>query len=148
MTNYKSFTNNGAGVEWIPFDAGGTDYHRVATMIDPTTGLPRLIFGNDQGVWSVLDNNGTFETQIGSSTQLAGRQPQRQSSDHPVLLRGGPAQQRRPLRSPVPCSTAPPRTMAGLPPRQLDQLVATSRGPALAAMPSGVATDQQGSGTF
>ena len=40
---------------------------RVATMIDPTTGLPRLIFGNDQGVWSVLDNNGTFETQIGSS---------------------------------------------------------------------------------
>ena len=40
----------------------GTDYHRVATMIDPTTGLPRLIFGNDQGVWSVLDNNGTFET--------------------------------------------------------------------------------------
>ena len=36
----------------------GTDYHRIATMIDPTTGLPRLIFGNDQGVWSVLDNNG------------------------------------------------------------------------------------------
>ncbi len=41
-------------------------------MIDPTTGLPRLIFGNDQGVWSILDNNGTFETQIGSSNQLAG----------------------------------------------------------------------------
>ena len=60
--NYASFTNNGAGVEWIPFDMGGTDYHRVVTMIDPTTGLPRLIFGNDQGVWSVLDDNGTFET--------------------------------------------------------------------------------------
>src|SRR5262249_35111300 len=41
-------------------------------MIDPTTGLPRLIFGNDQGVWSVLDNNGTFETQVGSSDQLPG----------------------------------------------------------------------------
>ena len=36
-------------------------------MIDPTTGLPRLIFGDDQGIWSVLDNNGTFETQIGAS---------------------------------------------------------------------------------
>ena len=46
--------------------SGGTDYHRIVTMIDPTTGLPRLIFGNDQGVWSVLDNNGTFETQIGA----------------------------------------------------------------------------------
>jgi hypothetical protein len=30
-------------------------------MVDPTTGLPRLIFGNDQGVWSVLDNNGQFQ---------------------------------------------------------------------------------------
>jgi hypothetical protein len=25
------------------------DYHRVVTMVDPITGLPRLIFGNDQG---------------------------------------------------------------------------------------------------
>ena len=39
-------------------------------MNDPTTGLPRLIFGTDQGVWSVLDDNGTFETQIGSSDAL------------------------------------------------------------------------------
>ena len=64
--DYQSFTNNGAGVTWIPFDAGGTDYHSVTTMIDPLTGLPRLIFGNDQGVWSILDNNGTFETQVGA----------------------------------------------------------------------------------
>ena len=70
--NFANFTNNGAGVEWIPFDAGGTDYHKMTTMIDPTTGLPRLILGNDQGVWSILDNNGTFETQIGSDDQLAG----------------------------------------------------------------------------
>ena len=68
--NYAAFTNNGAGVQWIPFDMGGTDYHRVVTMVDPTTGLARLIFGNDQGVWSVLDNNGTFENQIGTSDQL------------------------------------------------------------------------------
>ncbi len=70
--NYASFQNNGAGVEWIPFDAGGTDYHKVATMVDPTTGLPRLILGNDQGVWSILDNHGTFETQLGDSMPLAG----------------------------------------------------------------------------
>ena len=70
--NYASFTNNGFGVEWIPFDMGGTDCHRFITMIDPTTGLPRLILGNDQGVWSVLDNNGIVESQIGSSTQLPG----------------------------------------------------------------------------
>jgi len=70
--NYASFTNNGAGVTWTPFDMGDTtDYHRVVTMIDPVTGLPRLIFGNDQGVWSVLDKNGTFETSIGSSTPTA-----------------------------------------------------------------------------
>ena len=65
--DYASFTNNGAGVEWIPFDPGGTDYHAVTTMVDPLTGLPRLIFGNDQGVWTILDNNGTFETQLGQS---------------------------------------------------------------------------------
>jgi subtilisin-like proprotein convertase family protein len=80
--DYSSFTNSGAGVSWIPFDPGGTDYHAVTAMIDPLTGLPRLIFGNDQGVWSILDNNGSFETQVGSSssgvqagsptTQLAG----------------------------------------------------------------------------
>ena len=70
--NYSQFTNNGAGVEWIPFDVGGTDYHRIVTMVDPTTGLPRLIFGNDQGIWSVLDNSGTFETQIGASDSLPG----------------------------------------------------------------------------
>ena len=65
--DYASFTNNGAGVTWIPFDPGGTDYHSVTAMVDPLTGLPRLIFGNDQGVWSILDNNGTFETQLGAS---------------------------------------------------------------------------------
>ena len=53
----------------------GTDYHRVVSMIDPTTGLARLIFGNDQGVWSVLDNQGTFETGIGSNTLTANTNP-------------------------------------------------------------------------
>ena len=44
-----NFTNNGAGVTWTAFDMAGTDYQTAVTMIDPTTGLPRLIFGNDQG---------------------------------------------------------------------------------------------------
>ena len=104
----SQFTNNGAGVEWIPFDIGGTDQHRVVTMVDPTTGLPRLIFGDDQGVFSVLDNNGTFDTDRHRHGRRGRRQPQRQPPDHPVLLRGGPAQQRWPPRSPAPCSTAGP----------------------------------------
>jgi subtilisin-like proprotein convertase family protein len=65
VNNYNTFTNNGAGVSWIPFDMPGTAYQASLAEIDPTTGLPRLIFGNSQGVWSVLDNNGTFESTIG-----------------------------------------------------------------------------------
>ncbi len=65
------FTNNGAGVEWIPLASGGTDYHRMVTEIDPTTGLPRIIFGDDQGIWSLLDDNGTPVYTIGTSDALA-----------------------------------------------------------------------------
>jgi subtilisin-like proprotein convertase family protein len=72
---YASFTNNGFGVKWTPFDMPGTDYHRVYSMIDPTTGLPRLIFGNDQGIWSVLDNNGQFQVAIGVTVSPTTGQP-------------------------------------------------------------------------
>jgi subtilisin-like proprotein convertase family protein len=68
--NYAQFTNNGAGVQWIPLSVPGTDYHRMVTMVDPTTGLPLIIFGNDQGIWSIEDNNGTIETQVGASDAL------------------------------------------------------------------------------
>ncbi len=64
--NYENFTNTGAGVKWIPFDMPGTAYQAAVAEIDPTTGLPRLIFGNDDGIWTELDNNGTFENQVGS----------------------------------------------------------------------------------
>ena len=126
--------------------AGGTDYHEMATMIDPTTGLPRLIFGNDQGVWTILDNNGTFETQIGDSDQLAGldrngnlqitqfyygaAQPSSAAAQIAGALFYGSAQDDGgPVSAPT-CSPA-----------------ATSRGTAPAATPRGVATDQQGDGT-
>ena len=70
VTNYSRFVNNGAGVTWIPFDVPGTGYQASVSEIDPTTGLPRLIFGNSQGIWSVLDNNGIVQTTIGSSNPL------------------------------------------------------------------------------
>ncbi len=65
--DYSTFTNNGAGVTWIPFDLGGTDNQTITTMVDPLTGLPRIIVGNAQGIWTALDNDGTFETQVGQS---------------------------------------------------------------------------------
>ena len=39
----------------------------MTTMVDPLTGLPRLLLGNAQGIWTILDNNGTFESQVGQS---------------------------------------------------------------------------------
>ena len=68
VANYKAFLNNGAGVTWIPFDVPGTGYQASVAEIDPATGLPRLIFGNSQGIWSELDDNGTVESTIGSSS--------------------------------------------------------------------------------
>ncbi len=63
--NLNQFTNNGFGANWIPFDvptlmSGGTSpsYQRLVTMIDPTTGLTRVVFGTNRGVWSVLDDHG------------------------------------------------------------------------------------------
>ena len=67
--------NNGLGVTWTPFDVtgtgiSGTGYQASVAEIDPTTGLPRLIFGNSQGIWSVLDNNGLVQTTVGTSNPL------------------------------------------------------------------------------
>jgi subtilisin-like proprotein convertase family protein len=70
VTDISNFANNGAGVTWIPFDVPGSGYQASVAEIDPTTGLPRLIFGNSQGIWSVLDNNGVVQTTIGSSDAL------------------------------------------------------------------------------
>ena len=77
VDNLQAVANNGAGVTWIPMDlpnntngVAGTGYQAAIAEVDPTTGLPRLIFGNSEGVWSGLDDNGTFETTIGSSDSL------------------------------------------------------------------------------
>jgi subtilisin-like proprotein convertase family protein len=75
VTDYTSFQNNGAGVTWIPFDVPGSGYQASVAEIDPTTGLPRLIFGNSQGIWSVLDNSGVVQTSNGSSVDTQNAVP-------------------------------------------------------------------------
>ncbi|MDG3008110.1 Ig-like domain-containing protein [Paludisphaera mucosa] len=80
VRNLVQFTNNGFGTEWIPFDApisgGGTapDYHRLITMIDPTSGLTRLVYGTNRGVWSVLDDDGKqlIGTSVGTTPTPGG----------------------------------------------------------------------------
>lgn len=66
------FTNNGAGVKWIPFDIGGTDQHEIITEVDPATGLPRLIIGDDQGLFTAIDNKGTFFPGVGNAVSPTG----------------------------------------------------------------------------
>ena len=72
VRNTVDFENNGAGATWIPFDMGGTDQHRIVTMIDPITGLDRIIIGDDQGVFTAVDNNGTFDSGIGTESTASG----------------------------------------------------------------------------
>ncbi len=73
--NLNQFANNGFGAAWTPFDqfvapgaapvydtlmgAGQVPtYEHMVTFIDPTTGMTRLVFGTNRGVWSVLDDDG------------------------------------------------------------------------------------------
>ena len=70
--NAKSTVNTGADVTWIPFDIGGTDQHRMVTEVDPLTGLARIIVGDDQGVFTAVDNNGTFQGDIGTAPVVTG----------------------------------------------------------------------------
>ncbi len=63
-----SFTNDGGGASWIPFDIEGTDQHRIITMVDPLTGKTRIIVGDDQGIYSAVDDNGKFLFSFGNQT--------------------------------------------------------------------------------
>ena len=67
--NMGTFQNSGAGATWIPFDGatGFTDQHRIVTIVDPLTGLSRIITGDDQGIFSAVDNNGTISSGIGNA---------------------------------------------------------------------------------
>jgi subtilisin-like proprotein convertase family protein len=80
---YTGFTNTGFGATFTPMDTpgggqfippgsnteiSGTGYQVSLTEVDPATGLPRLIVGNLDGVYSSLDKNGQFQPFIGAST--------------------------------------------------------------------------------
>ena len=60
------------GVEGLNNEISGTGYQTLVAEVDPTTGLTRLIAGNLTGIYSGLDDNGTFEATIGTSTPTPG----------------------------------------------------------------------------
>ena len=71
--NTNAFANSGANVSWIPFDLGGTDQHRMVTMVDPITGLTRIIIGDDQGVFTaVSDATGNLVSGVGTAQTATG----------------------------------------------------------------------------
>ena len=122
VNSTNGFSNSGNGVTWIPFDIPGSggNQHRIVTTIDPTTGLPRLIIGDDSSKCSPAltttarsspaavaqdperhlqdrHKRPQRQRQLRDQRRLptpGPGQPQRQPLDHPVLRRRGPTQQR------------------------------------------------------
>src|SRR5262249_36383983 len=76
VDNAKSFANNGGNGAWMPFNSvleGTTDQHRVVSFRDPLTGHARLIFGDDQGVFTGVDmGDGTLSSGIGTASSVTG----------------------------------------------------------------------------
>jgi subtilisin-like proprotein convertase family protein len=73
VSNTASISNSGDGATWIPFDIGIGDYHRAISMVDPLTGLSRIVFGDDHGLWTVVDNgDGTLSSGIGTQAAPTG----------------------------------------------------------------------------
>jgi subtilisin-like proprotein convertase family protein len=87
-TNTIEFNNTGADTKWIPFDQAlkpdpfnndpndpwsvpTRGLHVALAMTDPQTGKTRLIFGDDNGVYTSVDaGDGTLIGSLGSVTQL------------------------------------------------------------------------------
>src|SRR5207302_3848860 len=77
FTNVASFNNTpGQDTRWMPFTGGGlggTDQHELVAFRDPLTGRTRLIFGDDQGVWTGTDKgDGTADAGIGFAASVLG----------------------------------------------------------------------------
>jgi subtilisin-like proprotein convertase family protein len=82
INNIADFANDGTGAMLEPYDSaavvgvnpveGSTDQHRVISYRDPLTGLTRLIFGDDQGVFTNVDNNGKVQGSIGTAQAITG----------------------------------------------------------------------------
>ncbi len=84
-TTAAEITNDGAKAKWTTFDQAlkpstfdttasdpwsvpTTNVHQIITMVDPITGKTRLIFGDDNGVFTAVDNGtGTLIGSIGST---------------------------------------------------------------------------------
>ncbi len=61
-----------SAVEGLNNEISGTGYQVLLAEVDPATGLTRLIAGNLTGIYSGLDDNGTFQATIGTSTPEPG----------------------------------------------------------------------------
>jgi sugar lactone lactonase YvrE len=74
VPNPGFFNNDGGDASYASFEeviSGTTDQHRVVTLRDPVTGHTRLIFGDDQGVFTGVDQgNGVLLQSIGDVTDL------------------------------------------------------------------------------
>jgi subtilisin-like proprotein convertase family protein len=74
-TNTGRLSNSGDGVKWVPFDAitqFSTNQHTLVTIRDPLTGKARLILGDDQGVFTGVDNGDpTLDVGVGGSVGRA-----------------------------------------------------------------------------
>ena len=79
--NSTAFTNSGYGVAWVPIDEvygdpleGSTNIHQLLTVVDPLTGLTRLIISDDQGIFSgVYNADGTLNASgIGNAPSATG----------------------------------------------------------------------------
>ena len=79
--NVSSFTNDGTGVKWTPIDQqygnpldGSTNVHQLLSVVDPLTGLTRLIISDDQGIFTgVYNADGTLSTSgIGTAATVTG----------------------------------------------------------------------------
>src|SRR5262249_3621189 len=83
--NISQFSNSGLGAKWSYFDQiwdgvdpyffstdstldfAGSNEHRMVTMVDPVTGHARIIFGDDGGVYTAVDD-GTGHLMFGIGT--------------------------------------------------------------------------------
>jgi subtilisin-like proprotein convertase family protein len=78
--HYNSFTGGGATAGGDPESGGnsgpglgGTDQHHLLAFVDPLTGRTRLIFGDDQGIWTGTDDGtGNAVGDVGSAPSIGG----------------------------------------------------------------------------
>ena len=149
-------------------EISGTGYQIPLAEVDPTTGLPRLIAGNLDGLYSGLDNNGVVRGDDRHLRRHARRSIATATSSSASSTTARPSPAARRPRSPRPCSTAAPRTSAARPPTPTCSPTATSSGAPGRLRPrasttsrprrrhgrrhlhiaSGTAVDQQGTGTL